>query len=149
MSSGAESPAQKKSVPSFAHGLFAGRIDEDLIFPFPQLDPDEAENLDPVGLGQLDGLGARVLVSILDERHEGLGAGAGLGGDLQGHVALQLAQEQLADARRGDEARALQVQDKGLALEVAAAGVARCAFRDADTAARWQAGRTGWGVAGP
>ena len=48
MSSAAESPAQKKSAPSFAHGLFAGRIDEDLIFPFPSLDSDEAEALDMV-----------------------------------------------------------------------------------------------------
>jgi acyl-CoA dehydrogenase family protein 9 len=48
MSSAAESPAQKKSVPSFAHGLFAGRIDEDLIFPFPQLDSEEAEALEMV-----------------------------------------------------------------------------------------------------
>jgi len=48
MSSAAESPARKTPKPSLARGLFAGRIDENLIFPFPRLDGDEAEALDMV-----------------------------------------------------------------------------------------------------
>ncbi|TDI31677.1 MAG: acyl-CoA dehydrogenase [Acidobacteria bacterium] len=48
MPSAAGAPAQKRSKPSFARGLFAGRVDEDLIFPFPQLAGDEAEALDMV-----------------------------------------------------------------------------------------------------